>query len=689
MRRKGYLVNINYSHLKRYALKTIYQFSLVLLFFSISLQLKAQEAQQITLTLSANGNIDIQVAATQDKNFTINWGDGQTVVVTGKGSDYIEFNHFYSTATTLNITITGNTTDCDLTSLSYYGYNLSQIDLSLATKLEFLNCPGGQLTTLDVSKNTSLTTLYCGGNELTTLDLSKNVALQSLDCSGNKLTTLDVSMNTKLYLMFCMNNNLTDLKVSPSTLRNLHTNNNNFSLQTLYDLTLAYGLNGGALYFGTQHTGTTYEIPVAGIIDFNQYLLSTGTNTFSVRLNGIQARQDTDFVLDSGKLTFLSKGKYVVSITNNLIANNYYDLPELSISVMVEPTPDTFTLNYNVSYGIPNPFDRQISVAATPNTSLTIDWGDSTTNTYTTPENGLEVQCTKSYSGTGSYKVKITSTGEITKLYCCGLNTTSMDLSKCPSLKNIYCSGNLFTSIDLSACPALEEFNCPYSLLTSLDVSKNTSLKSLDCMFSKLTSIDLSKNSNLQYVYFEGNAIPLDKLDSISKQTKNTIYKYLGTQTLPNVTVAGNAEIDLTNQAMLENHATTFIVQKDGKMAIENIDYTLENGKLIFLSDGAYTVTMTNDAIISTSPAKVVASYNVIRTGTNELSAKTLKVYPNPTHGVVHVESESETLASIKILGVNGQLLLQKQANSIDLSSFENGIYLMQVDGKTVKIIKH
>jgi len=64
----------------------------------------------------------------------------------------------------------------------------------------------------------------------------------------------------------------------------------------LYDLTLAYGLNGGALYFGTQHTGTTYEIPVAGIIDFNQYLLSTGTNTFSVRLNGIQARQDTDFV---------------------------------------------------------------------------------------------------------------------------------------------------------------------------------------------------------------------------------------------------------------------------------------------------------------------------------------------------------------------------------------------------------
>jgi len=109
-------------------------------------------------------------------------------------------------------------------------------------------------------------------------------------------------------------------------------------------------------------------------------------------------------------------------------------------------------------------------------------------------------------SGTGSYKVKITSTGEITKLYCCGLNTTSMDLSKCPSLKNIYCSGNLFTSIDLSACPALEEFNCPYSLLTSLDVSKNTSLKSLDCMFSKLTSIDLSKNSNLQYVYFEGNA---------------------------------------------------------------------------------------------------------------------------------------------------------------------------------------
>lgn len=670
-------------------MKTIYHFLLVMLFLCTSFQLQAQDVQQVTFTLSPYGIQDLQVAATQDKNFTINWGDGKTQVVTGKGSTYIEFNHTYSTSTLFNVTITGNTADCDLTYLSLPLNSLTQLDVSMATKLEILYCSAGQLATLNVSKNTSLKTLNCGGNKLTTLDITKNTALERLDCSHNKLSTLDVSQNAKMNTLFCTENNLTDIKVSPLTLINLYTKNNFLPMQTLYNLTLAYGSSNNGVCFGAQHPCTTYNIPIAAVIDFNPYLLTSGINQFSITLNGTQARKDTDYVSDSGKLTFLSKGKYEISVTNDLIVNNNYDSPELIFYAMVDPIPEMITLNSNVTDVYASALLHQISVAATPNTSVTIDWGDHTANTYTTPENGSVVSYNKPYSGTGSYQVKVTSTGGITEFYCVGIKTTSMDLSNCPSLKKLYCSNNLFTSIDLSACNGLQEFRCSNSLLTSLDVIKNTSLKILDCMFSKLTTVELSKNNNLQTVFFRNNAIPLDKLYSISNLIKNATGKDLGTQTLPALTVAGNTEIDLTNKAMLENQATAFIVQKGGKTAVENTDYTLVNGKLIFLGDGTFTVTMSNSAIISTSAAKVVATYTVIGTGTNDLSGKSFNVYPNPTRGMVYVKSESETLPRVRIMDLNGRVLIQQQTNRIDLSPYENGIYLMQVDGKTVKVSKY
>ena len=94
-------------------------------------------------------------------------------------------------------------------------YNdLTEIDLSHNTKLEYLNCHHNKLEKLDVSGLPLLKTFYCGQNKLQSIDVSKNKQLKDFSCTENPLNTLDVSQNTELEKLACVGNNLTELDVS-------------------------------------------------------------------------------------------------------------------------------------------------------------------------------------------------------------------------------------------------------------------------------------------------------------------------------------------------------------------------------------------------------------------------------------------------------------------------------------------
>ena len=94
-------------------------------------------------------------------------------------------------------------------------YNdLTEIDLSHNTKLEYVNCHHNKLEKLDVSGLPLLETFYCGQNKLQSIDVSKNKQLKDFSCTENPLNTLDVSQNTELEKLACVGNNLTELDVS-------------------------------------------------------------------------------------------------------------------------------------------------------------------------------------------------------------------------------------------------------------------------------------------------------------------------------------------------------------------------------------------------------------------------------------------------------------------------------------------
>jgi hypothetical protein len=61
-----------------------------------------------------------------------------------------------------------------------------------------------------------------------------------------------------------------------------------------------------------------------------------------------------------------------------------------------------------------------------------------------------------------------------------------------------------------------------------------------------------------------------------------------------------------------------------------------------------------------------------------------LKIYPNPTTGMVYTGTESD----VKVYNSQGVLLQSIFDNKVDLSAYPQGLYLLQVNGTWVKVVK-
>ena len=123
----------------------------------------------------------------------------------------------YLDLSSLNISdLTGIEDFISLTRLDCEQNNLTTLDLSQNTALNYLDIDANALKTLDLSSNTALTFFEGADNQLTSLDLSLNVALTEFNCENNQLTSLDFKNgnNTLVEDFACTNNpNLTCIDV--------------------------------------------------------------------------------------------------------------------------------------------------------------------------------------------------------------------------------------------------------------------------------------------------------------------------------------------------------------------------------------------------------------------------------------------------------------------------------------------
>lgn len=65
-----------------------------------------------------------------------------------------------------------------------------------------------------------------------------------------------------------------------------------------------------------------------------------------------------------------------------------------------------------------------------------------------------------------------------------------------------------------------------------------------------------------------------------------------------------------------------------------------------------------------------------------------IKLFPNPVSDIVYIENQDYKNSEVKLYSVQGNLLITTTDNYIDVSSLAGGVYIMNINGQTYKIIK-
>ena len=163
----------------------------------------------------------------------------------------------------------------NLTTLWCNSNNISVLDVSKITSLEYLYCQGNNISVLDVSALTSLKILYCYINNISVLDVSNLTLLTSLICVSNNISVLDVSALTLLDTLMCDGNNISVLDVSALTLLTyLRCYSNNISLLDVSAIT-------GLSTLLTQNNSMNQDMVDTVLCDMDSHGTSGGTLNIS------------------------------------------------------------------------------------------------------------------------------------------------------------------------------------------------------------------------------------------------------------------------------------------------------------------------------------------------------------------------------------------------------------------------
>jgi hypothetical protein len=129
--------------------------------------------------------------------------------------------------------------------------------------------------------------------------------------------------------------------------------------------------------------------------------------------------------------------------------------------------------------------------------------------------------------------------------------------------------------------------------------------------------------------------------------------------------------------ALVSTEATTYQWYQNGTQILG-----ANNQSYSPAADGVYSVRIT-DANGCVYRYSVPMSY-LVSTGIGQIEFnKRVNVFPNPTGGVVNVNS-GEPVLDLKIFGLSGKLLLEaKETSIIDISGFSQGSYILKVQTTT------
>ena len=364
--------------------------------------------------------------------------------------------------------------------------------------------------------------------------------MKTLSCSSNNLSSLDISKNTQLNWLNCSSNNLSSLDISKNTqLRHLYCHSNNFSTQALDDIYCALPDRTGKENGKIQPVKNSSSPNIATVLATNkanaiaknwkvQYYdgdtnipATTGTYTCP-QLNmsryialtvksGEAIRLDLSAAVESTPVRIVSGGSTDTTIT---VGTGWYAGGNSSSFKVIAGASTMIIYGNVVRLDCRHNETKLTALNVSNNTELeallcfynnlsSLDISNNTKLRYLSCENNKFTS------------LDVSKNIELKELDCGNNQLSSLDLSKNTELEGLHCYNNKLSSLDISKNTKLKRLNCYNNQLSSLDISKNTKLTHLHCKDNKLTSLDLSKNTKLKTLYCHGNNFSTQALDDI------------------------------------------------------------------------------------------------------------------------------------------------------------------------------
>lgn len=285
----------------------------------------------------------------------------------------------------------------------------------------------------------------------------------------------------------------------------------------------------------------------------------------------------------------------------------------------------------------------------------------------------------------------ITKNKALQELYSAYNRITALDISQNTKLTDLSCNSNQITTLNLIQNANLNSLYCSSNLLTTLDLSQNTKLKTLECDSNRITALDVTKDTALAYFYCNSNNLNFSTIPI--KQTSWIIYKYSPQNRISIIkTLKTNTELDLSSQLTANGNTTTYTWKtKSGATLLQGTDYTLTDGKIIFLkaqSDSVYCE-MTNATFQDfTGSDMLKTTYTKITSGTavTDMNTPDIEIYAYRNTLYINIPYN----AQVSIFEPTGRFVVSKPvysgSNSLQLQN--NGIYLVKLIGNKGSVTK-
>ena len=389
----------------------------------------------------------------------------------------------------------------NITQLNCQDNNLTELDVSKCTRLEYLWCARNQLTSLNINGCNNLVEINCQENSLTgTLDLSNRTALRDIHCRLNDLTSLVVDGCYALENVNCRNNRLTGT-LDLSSLRNLVEVNCRSNNLTGLNITGCDSLEILNCHTnaddGPEHTNHISVLDLRGKNRL-QELTCTRNSLTALDLSDCTALVSLDCCINQIQELDFSHSPNLRQIecwNNRLSSVNVSANTRLEWADFGSNDIKTLDVSHNTALKHLEAYDCRLSeIDVSHNTELDYLELGGANDEYTERHNRLTA-------------IDVSANTKLTYLAVDRNLLTELDVSMLPSLEILLFHVNPITDIDLSHNPALYELYCRDTALTSLDLSANPALTILRCQNNDITTLDLSANPHISALSCDMNDI--------------------------------------------------------------------------------------------------------------------------------------------------------------------------------------